>query len=121
MPISGIKDVVKSKEFMGFGQMHIHLRNVEKQKGLPTYPYKFITMLWAEFSLLKKATLFLAEHKGKTIAGVLLFKYKERISAEYSVLDNKFLSLSPCHFLFWEVIKSAYEEGYKIFLLLLQS
>ncbi|MCP4990674.1 MAG: GNAT family N-acetyltransferase [Colwellia sp.] len=107
-----LKKVLNVSDLEVFYKLHLMSR---KQNGLPAHPYKFIKMLWAEFSLSQKVTIFLAEHKRKTIAGIMLFKYKNRISAEYLVLDNKFLSLSPGHFLFWETIKSACEEGFKIF------
>lgn len=114
---AGKSDLILKKgldvsDLAAFYQLHLMSR---KQKGLPAHPYKFIKMLWEEFSLSQKVTIFLAEHKRKTIAGIMLFKYKDRVSAEYSLVDNKFLSLSPSHFLFWEAIKLACQEGFKIF------
>lgn len=107
-----LKKVLDVSGLASFYQLHLMSR---KQKGLPAHPYKFIKMLWEEFSLSQNVTIFLAEHKKKTIAGIMLFKYKDRISAEYLLVDNKFLNLSPGHFLFWEAIKSACQEGFKIF------
>lgn len=60
-------------------------------------------------------TLLLAEQKGQPIAGLMLFKFKDRVSAEFAASDEAFYDMSPNHFLFWEAIKLAYDEGYKIF------
>jgi hypothetical protein len=37
------------------------------------------------------------------------------VSAEFTVWDRRFQDLNPNHFLYWHAIKSAYNEGYKIF------
>ncbi|OPY78893.1 MAG: FemAB family protein [Syntrophus sp. PtaU1.Bin005] len=46
---------------------------------------------------------------------MILFKFRDRVSAEFAASDETYRDLSPNHFLFWEAIKSAYEGGYKIF------
>jgi lipid II:glycine glycyltransferase (peptidoglycan interpeptide bridge formation enzyme) len=86
-----------------------------KRLALPPQPYAFIKSMWETFSPSGKIALLMAELNGQIIAGMILFKYKERVSAEYAVMDDSFYNVSPNHFLFWEAIKSASGEGYKLF------
>ena len=95
-----------------FYQLHITTR---KRLSLPPQPYNFFKSLWEIFSPTKKMALLLVEKEGKTIASLILFKFKERVSADFAASDETFKDLSPNHLLFWEAIKSAYGEGYKIF------
>ena len=92
----------------------LHLMN-RKQLGLPLQPYTFFKLLWETFFPSDRVALFLAEQQGKAIGGILLFKFKDRVSAEFVASDVTLRNVSPNHFLFWEAIKFAYHEGYKIF------
>lgn len=85
-----------------------------KRLGLPLQPYVFLKTAWETFSPSKRIVLLLAEDKGQPIAGVLLFKFKDRVSIELSAHDESYRNVSPIHFLFWEGIKSSYKEGYKM-------
>lgn len=82
---------------------------------LPPQPYRFIHSLWQRLSPLGFLNLFLARHNGQAIGGIIVFKYKERVSAEYAAMDDDFFNLSPNHLLFWTAIKKAQEEGYQVF------
>lgn len=86
-----------------------------KRLSLPLQPYFFIKMLWETFSASKRMEILLAKHKDRAVAGVVLFKYNHRVSIEFSAHDELYRNISPVHFLFWEAIKSAYYEGFKIF------
>jgi FemAB-related protein (PEP-CTERM system-associated) len=86
-----------------------------KQNGLPPLPYRFIKTILDVFSPSKKAFLMIAEHKERLVAGLILFRYKNRMSAEYAASDKNALSLGPNHLLFWEAIKMASREGLEIF------
>ncbi len=57
----------------------------------------------------------MAEKDGKAVAGLMVFKYKDRVSAEISVSDTSSQQFSPNHLLFWEAIKEACDEGFTIF------
>jgi lipid II:glycine glycyltransferase (peptidoglycan interpeptide bridge formation enzyme) len=46
---------------------------------------------------------------------LILFAFKDRVSAEFAASDEQYRDISPNHLLFWEAIKWAYSEGYKIF------
>lgn len=86
-----------------------------KRLGLPPHPYRFFKALWDVFYPSGKIALFLAELDKDTIAGHMVFKFNQRFSAEFEGWDKRFSKMSPNHFLFWEEIKAAYSEGYKIF------
>jgi len=60
-------------------------------------------------------TLLLAVYENQPIAGVILFKFKDKVIPEFIADDGKFRNLCPNHFLIWEAIKLAYENNYKIF------
>lgn len=85
-----------------------------KRLSLPLQPYFFIKMLWETFSPLKRMEILLAKQRDRAIAGVILFKFKDRVSIEFSAHDESYRNVSAIHFLFWEAIKSAYNKGYKI-------
>jgi lipid II:glycine glycyltransferase (peptidoglycan interpeptide bridge formation enzyme) len=57
----------------------------------------------------------MAQKEDQMIAGLILFKFKDRVSAEFLASDDNYLNLSPNHLLFWEAIKEAHAEGFKIF------
>lgn len=86
-----------------------------KRKCLPPQPYDFLKNIWTVFYPQKKLELLLAKTQGRIIAGMILFKYKNRVSSEFAVSDDNFVTLSPNHFLFWHAIVRACKEGYRIF------
>ena len=86
-----------------------------KQHGRPPLPYKFIKNILETLQPSKKAFLLIAEHKQRQVAGLILFKYKNRMSAEYAASDRSMWTLSPNHLLFWEAIKIAVTDGWEIF------
>jgi serine/alanine adding enzyme len=86
-----------------------------KRLGLPPLPYRFFQALWQTFAPSKHIMLLLAEHRREIIAAMLLFKFRDRVSAEFLASDDNYLNLSPNHLLFWEAIKSAHAEGFRVF------
>lgn len=117
-----ISRAIKSELKVRIGENELDLRNfyqlqliTRKRLGLPSQPYKFFKMLWETFAPSKQIQLLLAEKNNKSIAALIIFKFKDRVSAEFAVSDERFRDLSANHFLFWKAIKMAYEEGYKIF------
>ena len=93
---------------------HLYVKT-RKRLLLPPQPYSFIWMLWQKLYPLGFLSLLLAKKEDKTIGGLILFKFKDRVSAEYSVLNEDFRRLNPNHLLFWTAIKMAHQEGYSIF------
>lgn len=92
----------------------LHLKN-RKSKYLPPQPFLFFQNIWETLFPEKRVSLLLAEHAGKPVAALLLFKFKERVSAEIAHMDDDYRGMSPNIFLFWEAMKRAADEGYRIF------
>jgi len=86
-----------------------------RRVGRPLQPYRFIKSLWDVFSPSGQLELLLALKEGAALAGIMLFKFKDRVSAEFAASDESFKDLSPNHFLFWEAIQMAHREGYRLF------
>lgn len=95
-----------------FYRLHVKTR---KRLGLPPQPFLFFESLQEEFGGSKFMTLLFAEKNGQDLASLILFKFKDRVSAEFLATDDRYFSLSPNHFLFWEAIKSAYAGGFRVF------
>jgi hypothetical protein len=95
-----------------FYRLHLITR---KRLGLPPQPYRYFFMIWKNFFPRKRLLLLLAEKQGNAIGGLILLKFKDRVSAEFAASDEKYQDMSPNHLLFWEAIKWAYSEGYKVF------
>ncbi len=95
-----------------FYRLHAGMR---KRLGLPAPPFSFLTALWRTFFPVGQLSLLLSTLKTKVIGGIILFKFKERVSAEFLGWDERYRDMSPTHHLFWEGIKAAHAEGRKIF------
>ena len=57
----------------------------------------------------------MASHADHPVSGLLLLKFRDRVSAEYLVTDETFRERNPNHFLFWHAIRESHREGYRIF------
>lgn len=86
-----------------------------KRLGLPSQPYLFFERLYDTFSGSHNITILLACLEDQAIAGHFLFKYNGRTSVEATGINDAYRKISPNHFLFWEGIKLACAEGYKIY------
>jgi len=92
----------------------MHKKN-RKKKCLPPQPYLFFKNLWQELYPFGNVSLLIAESDGEPVATLLLLKYKERMSAEVTQINEDFRSMSPNIFLLWEAIKQGAAEGYRVF------
>jgi len=95
-----------------FYSLHSDMR---KRLGLPAPPYRMLEALWNSFHPAGQLSLLLSEFDGKTVGGIVVFKYRDRMSAEFLGWDANFREVSPTHHLFWEAIKMADREGRKTF------
>ncbi len=86
-----------------------------KRHNLPTQPYRFFRLLWNTFYPSGRVCVLLALKDDRTVAAMMLFKFRNRVSVEYAASDDFFMKMSPNHFLFWKAIKLAWQEGYKMF------
>jgi hypothetical protein len=93
---------------------HLYLLTRSRQ-SLPPQPYGFFKAIWDVFGPTGRAVFWLATKENTPAAALMVFKFKDRVSAELASSDERFKSASPTHFLFWEAIKSSYSEGYRLF------
>ncbi len=113
--MAGNIDVIEGKTEADLREFYLLYLQSRKRLGLPPQPYHFIRSLWEVFSPDKRISLSLAIKDRQTVAGLMLFKFRGRVSAEFAVHDEKFLQVSPLHALFWEAIRKAHGEGYRTF------
>lgn len=116
-----LRKVGRSNLKLKTGESETDLREIyrlniitRKRLGLPPQPFKFFKILWDIFYP-DKIRLLIAEHQEKAIAGVILYIFKDRVSAEFTVTDWSYIKMNPVHFLYWEIIKWSHSSGYKVF------
>ncbi|MBN1569569.1 MAG: GNAT family N-acetyltransferase [Acidobacteria bacterium] len=107
-----LKIAKNDEDFADFYSLYMRTR---KRVGLPPLPMQYLRHLAHTFGEKKRAKILLAIHEGKAIAGLFLLKFKNRVSAEILGTDEQYLKISPNHFIFWEAIKEAHQEGYEVF------
>ncbi len=107
-----VKQAEDESEMADFFRLHAITR---KKVGLPPQPYSLFKCLWDTFSPSGRIVLLLARKNNETLAGLILFRFRDRVSAEFLAWDDQFVNLSPNHKLFWDAIQDSYNEGYKVF------
>jgi hypothetical protein len=107
-----VKAAEGESDIRDFYGLYLSLR---KRLCLPPMPYGFINALWETFSPQKRVSVLLAMADNKAVAGVFLYKFKDRVSVEFATADETYRDVSPIHLLFWESMKRAVEEGYRVF------
>lgn len=95
-----------------FYNLHAKIR---KKHGLPPHPYRFFQNMWKLLMPQNFLLIPLLEYQGKIIAGAIILKFKEAFHFEYSAFDRDHTDVSPNHFMIWETIKIAQDEGAKYF------
>jgi hypothetical protein len=105
--VSGSTDADLQK----FYDLHCMTR---KRCSLPPQPYPFIRSIWQAFAGSKRVELLLAYKEDVAVAGIILFKYKNRVSVEFLAVDAAYHNLSPVHLLFWSSIRDACLAGYGV-------
>jgi len=108
----GVRIGDKEADMRAFYQLYMTTR---KRLGLPTQPYRFFHNLHKTLLEQGQVELLLAQTENQTIAGLILLKFKNRVSAEFLASDDTFKSVSPNHYLFWQAIQRSYNEGYASF------
>jgi CelD/BcsL family acetyltransferase involved in cellulose biosynthesis len=108
-------DLVKVTDEQGLRQFQNLNFATRKRLGLPPQPYRILKGFWENFYPSGMADFLMAEKDGRAVAGLMVFKFKDRVSAEISVSDTSSQQLSPNHLLFWEAMKEARAAGYAVF------
>ncbi|MCL5019791.1 MAG: GNAT family N-acetyltransferase [Patescibacteria group bacterium] len=113
---SGIKiyDGQNSEDWRAFYEVYCETKRFQ---GIPAYPFRFFQTVQDMFSPTNRVRLILAGFEGKVLAGVILLYYKDRVYYSFgaSTKNQAVLQMRPNQALFWEVIKEASENGYKVF------
>ena len=92
----------------------LYLKN-RKRLCLPPQPFIFIANIWKEFGVSEKVKIFLCYKKQTPISGLMIFRFKNRVSAEMSGIDSDFKKWNSNHLLFWHAIEFAHKNGYSLF------
>ena len=86
-----------------------------KRLGFPIQPYIFFKNMWNIMKQGNFITILLAKLRGKTIAGIVLFKFKDMVSFEHGASLQEYLHTRPNHLLIWRSIEMACSEGFRYF------
>lgn len=108
----GLRIAESEDDVLLFHQVYSKSR---QRLGLPTQPYIFLQNIFKAFSPQKRVTLLLAENKGKTIGGLIVFRYKDRVSSEFLASEFEYRHLNTDHFLYWNAINMSCREGFKFY------
>jgi hypothetical protein len=88
---------------------HTFLVATRRRHSLPPMPFAFFQAMHRSLSP-NRIALYLAMHAGKPVGGLLVSKFKDLWTAEYSgVPDNRIRGISPL--LYWEAIQRAKSSG----------
>lgn len=110
---SGLR-VVKGYSECQLKQFYLLHRLTRKRKGLPPHPYTLIKSLAQAFAGSNMVDLLLCYQGEVPVAGLIVFKYKDRVSVEYSAADAAYNDQSPIHLLVWNTIRESCLSGYRI-------
>lgn len=92
----------------------LHMR-IRQDQGLPLHPFRWFESFWRVFAPSGRLSIVAAGKNNVTIGVLLLFKFKDRVSVDYSASDKAFAEMMPNHFLYWNAIQMACREGFKTF------
>ena len=84
-----------------------------RRLGLPPIPFKFFQALCQVFFSQENVTLLIAQHRGTSVAGLLILKFKDLVIGEAIGDSTQYRKYRSSHFLFWNVIKLSHKEGYR--------
>lgn len=73
--------------------------------------YPYFETIWKELGEAGMLRLLLAEHEGDLVAGILLFRFGQRITYVYGASANAKRDLMPNHLLQWTAIRDAANDG----------
>lgn len=86
-----------------------------KRQGLPVQPYKFFKNMWRILYPQGYLDGFLAKWNKKTIAGMIIFKFRNTVFDAFRASISKYLAVRPNHLLLWTAIEMACTKGYDYF------
>jgi hypothetical protein len=110
---SGLR-IVSGRTEDDLQQFYLLHRMTRKRHALPPQPYLFIKAIWQTFADGGKAELLLAYKEDVALAGIIVFRYKGRVSVEFSAVDTDYNHYSPIPLLLWNSIRDSCLSGYRV-------
>jgi serine/alanine adding enzyme len=83
--------------------------------GIPSFSYNFFINIWENMAEKGLAKLFLAKKGNKSIAGILLFTYKDIVIDAYAASISEYRKLRANDLLVWNSFEWAEENKFKTF------
>lgn len=88
-------------------------QRTKKNLGVPGHPLIFFKNIFMQAGQFVK--LYIAELKGKRIAGIICLSYKDTVYYAYAASEEKYLKYHPNNLLVWRAIEDSYNAGYHYF------
>ena len=89
---------------------HLYALN-RRRHGIPPQPISLFATILDRFSESPQALLYLAEAEGRSVASLIVIRYKGVCYAKYEGIDDTARHLQPIYPLFWETIRDACVNG----------
>jgi FemAB-related protein (PEP-CTERM system-associated) len=81
--------------------------------GTPVFGYPYFESVVKTFG--DRCRIFLVDFEGKSVAGVLVFFYKDQVLPYYGGALKEYFHLAPSDFMYWELMRYGAAHGFKIF------
>lgn len=107
-----LKIAQTDSDFHEFYKLYARTRT---RLGMPAQPYRFFKSIFDTFSPARTIEITLAILEDKTIASHLCFRFNHRFSVEAVGDDETYRHIGINHYLYWQEIRMACAEQYKIF------
>jgi hypothetical protein len=106
-------EVVETQDEQSLRVLHTLIAATRRRRSLPPIPFAFFRAMKRSLGP-ERVTLRLAVHDGKPIGGIMVLKFKNMWTAEYSgTADQATRGVSPL--LYWAAIQSAKNSGAEFF------
>jgi lipid II:glycine glycyltransferase (peptidoglycan interpeptide bridge formation enzyme) len=92
----------------------LYARN-RRRHGIPPQPMSLFSSLLAHLRGTPEATLYLAEHDGRPLAGLIVVRFSGVTYAKYEGVDEERRDLLPVYPLLWQAIADACAAGDRAF------
>jgi CelD/BcsL family acetyltransferase involved in cellulose biosynthesis len=88
----------------------LYVRN-RRRHGIPPQPRKLFAMILERMTGAAPSMLYLAEHDGRAVAGLIMMRYNGVTYAKYEGVDETRRDLVALYPLFWKTIEDAVNAG----------
>lgn len=93
---------------MDFYQLHVQTR---RRHGLPPQPVSFFKNIHEHIIKPRLGFIVLAQHKSRSVAGSLFFKWRDKALYKFGASDKAFQGLRGNNLVMWEAIKFLAQGG----------